>query len=578
MAPFTTVFRASEPRRVKRNRQTVSCTACQRRKSRCDRRQPCGACEKRGDERTCQFAPASSVAGSSAGSRQEVQSRLHKLEEMVRRLAEGSKAGPAGAPSFGSRLESATGGNDMDLDTAENDRQGNDVDDEPSYHGPTSWAALVESIHDIQSALDAEGDEPPNSQPSEPDPDVVFGELPPVTTDDIERALPTRQDADRLVSAYFNAKYVAYPFIHTHHFRRRYETFWQSPSSAGFLWISTLFSILGVGALICLSKDKNSTAEPGPFLNVAARCLIAGRYLEGKTWSVEALTMLIHARSVQKTDADPTVWSLYALAVRLAQRQGYHRRWDQVSPKLTPFDAEMRRRVWLVLQCYDMVLSHQHGMPPMIHEDTFDAEPPTNATDEDFDEDSVIITSRPPTDPFPITAYIAKSKILPIVRRGMVFPLGTKAGGWAEIQETARDLEAWYASIPPCLRYRPIREASFTDPNYTVMHRAMLEITHYMAVCSLYRPYLTLALRQGSASEYAPALEHCRRAALRLIEIHFEMDQATQPGGRFHEEKYLVSSLALHDFLVAAMILCIELMESRDMRYSALCPPSSFVY
>lgn len=437
-----------------------------------------------------------------------------------------------------------------------------------SYHGPTSWAALVESIQDIQSALEDEGDGdgPLSNHPSEPDPDVVFGDLAPVTTDDIMRALPARQETDRLVSAYFNAKYIAFPFLHVHHFRRRYEAFWQNPAAAGFLWISTLFSILCGGASVCRARDKHAYAEPGPFMNMSARCLVAGRFLEGKAWSVEALATHIHVRSFRKTDADAAIWSLYALVVRQAQRQGYHRKADKVSFKLSPFDAEMRRRVWLIIQSYDIVLSHQHGMPPMIHEDSYDTEPPTNATDEDFDEDSVTIIARPPTDPLPILAYAVKSKMLPILRRSMAFNLGIKTSSWEEIKETGRELEAWYASIPPCLRYRPVLKSSFTDPNYTIMHRAMLEMMYNIVTCSLYRPFMLSAMRLGSGCEHAPALEHCRRAALRLVEIHMELDAATQPGGRLHEEKYMVSSLALHDFLVAAMILCIELLENRDMR------------
>ncbi|KGQ06844.1 hypothetical protein BBAD15_g7812 [Beauveria bassiana D1-5] len=40
IAQFTSVFRAGKPDRVQRNRQPVSCMACQRRKSRCDKRHP----------------------------------------------------------------------------------------------------------------------------------------------------------------------------------------------------------------------------------------------------------------------------------------------------------------------------------------------------------------------------------------------------------------------------------------------------------------------------------------------------------------------------------------------------------
>ena len=307
ISSFTTVFRASEPRRVKRNRQTVSCTACQKRKSRCDRRQPCGACEKRGDEWSCQFVPQYVPTSVGSGNRQEVQNRLHKLEEMVQKLAEGPGSAdtrPAPSAPVDSLMTPASTRSQGEGVTTRHPI--GEADEDLNYHGPTSWAALVESIHDIQSALEADGSSTlPGQEIIEQAPaqetDVVFGDLAPVTTEDIVRALPSRQEADKMVSAYFNAKFVAIPFLHMHHFRRRYEAFWQDPSLTGLLWSSILFSVLGAGAMICSVKNASSTspiaeAEPKAFMNMAARCLVSGQYLSGKALSVEALAMHVHAK------------------------------------------------------------------------------------------------------------------------------------------------------------------------------------------------------------------------------------------------------------------------------------------
>jgi len=103
------------------------------------------------------------------------------------------------------------------------------AEDTTVYYGSTSWAALVEGIHGIQSVLETEP--PPPIQ----DPDIVFGDLAPVSIEDITNYLPPRRETDRLISAFFNSKFVAIPFLHTHHFRRRYEAFWESPSSANLL-------------------------------------------------------------------------------------------------------------------------------------------------------------------------------------------------------------------------------------------------------------------------------------------------------------------------------------------------------
>ncbi|KAJ7094874.1 hypothetical protein C8R44DRAFT_383203 [Mycena epipterygia] len=44
-----------EPPKKKRRRQALSCTECKRRKIRCDRRQPCEPCTKRGNADKCQW-------------------------------------------------------------------------------------------------------------------------------------------------------------------------------------------------------------------------------------------------------------------------------------------------------------------------------------------------------------------------------------------------------------------------------------------------------------------------------------------------------------------------------------------
>ncbi|KAF7309956.1 C6 transcriptional factoral factor [Mycena indigotica] len=44
-----------EPPKKKRRRQALSCTECKRRKIRCDRKQPCGPCARRGEQEKCQW-------------------------------------------------------------------------------------------------------------------------------------------------------------------------------------------------------------------------------------------------------------------------------------------------------------------------------------------------------------------------------------------------------------------------------------------------------------------------------------------------------------------------------------------
>ncbi|PNY23850.1 transcriptional regulatory protein [Tolypocladium capitatum] len=590
LAPFTTVFRAADPHRVKRNRQAVSCTACQRRKSKCDRRHPCGACEKRGDGEACQFSGGGeacqllSSSGGGGGGHKEVQMRLRRLEEMVKGLVDRNQ--PVRRETERAK-DVEMGGSDDGVPATDQDAAvGDEHEPEADYHGATSWTAVVDSIHDIQTLLSREDapDAAEHRQPGgEEEPDVVLGDVAPITLPDIVGSLPPRAEADRLVSMYFNAKFIAVPFLHTHHFRRRYEAFWEAPAAAPLLWVSIMFSVLAGGATIARIKDPAPAAaastggivdavDPRTYNTRAAQCLVAGKYLRAKAYSVEAMLMYAHCRHIQNHDADSTLWSMYGLAVRLAQRRGYHRDAAKIGLCISPFEAEMRRRTWFMVQSSDLLFSFQHGMPSMIDEDACDADHPTILTDEDFDEDTAPLPPpRPPTDPIPILAYSSKSRLCRILRRVARHALSTSPVSYAQTQALHAALEAWHDAIPACLRVRPIRSTAFTDANYTIMHRLVLELMYLTTLCVLHRPYLTLVGGGGGDDDdelrqYRQSRQLCRDAAGRLLGLHIEFDKEIRPGGRMYEDRYMVSSLTYHHFLLAAMVLCLDLSESTDLR------------
>jgi hypothetical protein len=589
LSTYTSVFRANAGYRAKRNRQPVSCTTCQRRKTRCDRQQPCYACWQRGDPDNCRFGsaaveeePSESRNGgtvSSGGSKKEVQARLNKLEDIVKELATSNERGPRKRqkPNVDDSYEAPDG-------FKHSDGQGTSlrVDrTDGAYRGATSWSSLVANIRDIQHLLDNEGEEGVEEvetlRPStrtlsqatapHPMPECFLVSESRIELEDILKALPPRQDADKLVTTFFSAKFVAIPFIHAHQFRRQYDSFWEDPSSASYLWVSILFSILSLGmALIKYSPNMSlssgtDVSDPGRYVLLAAQCFIAGEYFRAKPLSVEALLMHVHARNVCLDDSNPAVWTFYGLALRLAQRQGYHREMAKVSARATPFAAEMRRRTWFMLRSMDLLHSSQQGMPPMVDPALCDTQLPTNLTDDDFDEDTVILPPpRGSTDPIPILAYITKAPLCSILDRVLRLALATGPRMYSDVLALHAELEAWHESVPACYRVRPIKSTSFTDPSYTIMHRIMLETMYLKTLCILHREYLGREARRNP--QFQTSAHSCKVAAERIIEIHIELDGEIQPGGRLYEDRYMVNSLTLHDFLIAAMILCVELSEA----------------
>ncbi|KAK2612358.1 hypothetical protein QQS21_001622 [Conoideocrella luteorostrata] len=585
LSHFTTVFKVDESHRVRRNRSALSCVACQRRKSKCDRRQPCGTCIKRNDVASCHF-DTSSPQVVSGGHKKELRARISKLEALVKGFAEGSSASETATnDSNGAQAAdgAAVAGRGDDPKPADHVvLKGRDVGDggtESSYHGATSWAALMSGIRDIQSLLVADGGDDfddPEDQDMSDDADLFLGGMGigSITMDEVTHSLPSRQDADALVTAYFNSRFVALPYLHVHQFRRRYELFWKRlAQDAHFLWISILFSVFAFGSSITQSQSQSQShssntrflptvASARTYLSISARCLVAGNYLQANPYSVEAVIIHAHCRNTHKVDSDSSLWSLYGMAVRLAQKRGYHRDPHNISLPLSPFEAEMRRRVWFVIQSSDLLFSFQHGMPPIIDDAMCDAKPPSNLTDDDFDEHTTLLPPpRPPTDPIPILAFSYKATLARIMRRVVRNALCVEPSPYSHVLSLQDEHEKWYATLPPCLRIRTIAETAFTDQNYTIMHRLMLESMYRKSLCVLHRPYL-------SAYKDNPRYDHsrqiCRESAIKILNHHVEFDEAMKPGGRMYGYRSMIASLTYHHFLLAAMILCIDLSESSD--------------
>lgn len=66
---------------------------------------------------------------------------------------------------------------------------------------------------------------------------------------------------------------------------------------------------------------------------------------------------------------------------------GYHRD-PRHFKSLSPYEGEMRRRVWAHCCIFDVVLATQLGLPTIIKPSTCDTLPPANVSDKDYDSTS----------------------------------------------------------------------------------------------------------------------------------------------------------------------------------------------
>jgi hypothetical protein len=213
---------------------------------------------------------------------------------------------------------------------------------------------------------------------------------------------------------------------------------------------------------------------------------MAGRYQKALPYSVEAL--LLYAICIYREREDPgtDAWMIMGICVRLAMKMGYHRDPRHLA-SISPFEGEMRRRAWMFIETFDLLLSFQAGLPAIIHEEECDTEPPSNLFDTDLHEDcKVRPPSRPPTDPTMMLYYCYKSRLAKTLRRVIRLSLSVKPPLYTETMRLDSELRDFHSNIPPSLRVRPLG-SSVTDETYVFLNRLNVELMYLKSLCLLQR-------------------------------------------------------------------------------------------
>ncbi|KAI9773754.1 MAG: hypothetical protein M1835_006104 [Candelina submexicana] len=95
---------------------------------------------------------------------------------------------------------------------------------------------------------------------------------------------------------------------------------------------------------------------------------------------------VIYLISVRRHDDTRFVWTLCGLAIRIAQSLGLHR--DGSAFGLSPYETEMRRRIWWSICILDIRVSEEHGSDPTIIEQSFDTKLPLNVNDDQLEPEA----------------------------------------------------------------------------------------------------------------------------------------------------------------------------------------------
>jgi hypothetical protein len=381
-----------------------------------------------------------------------------------------------------------------------------------------------------------------------------------ITKAELLSFVPPKHEADALVSLWFRASHPYKTIIHAPQFQNEYRQFWRSQTSAPVMWLGVLFGMFGMASLF---KNRALRVPDTPeiratmkkadlYQELAASAAVLGNYMKPKKYTIECL--LLHAgsnRTINYTD----LWVLMSVLSRLALHMGYHRDPSHYS-NVSVLDGEMRRRVWHVLYMFDTLLSFQLGLPAMLRVVQSDTQPPHNLYDQDFSVHSKTLPPPRPVEQLTPSAYgAAKSSLCQIFALAADMSHAPISPSYAEVMELDAKLEAAKAAIPPGLQFQDLDLCITEDPD-SLMCRFGLDLLGLKVKTVLHRRFMVATASQ-------PAVTYSRisviSSAMKTLKHHQTVYLASSPGGQLESASWYRFSIGTHDFLLASMIICLEL-------------------
>lgn len=287
------------------------------------------------------------------------------------------------------------------------------------------------------------------------------------------------------------------------------------------------------------------------YRRVAGWALVSAKYNCPGPMTLQPFLLYVEAEFLTNNSSHMNCYLLSSVCIRLMLKMGLHRDPSRL-PNISPFDGEMRRRIWNLAIQLDLIVSFHMGLPSMVNVIESDTGLPRNLVDEDLDGDCFELPpSRPDSEYTQLTYPIWKSNISRIFGLVASQAHSLSLPTYNEVMKLDHMLEEKWKQVPPFMKVKPL-EDSITAPPYQVNQRFGLGSLYQKTRCVLHRRYLmeTPPNKEHEYSRWA-----CLDAGLHLLQDQNTVYQATLPGGLLRQNGWFITPLAVYDFLLAAMII-----------------------
>lgn len=335
-------------------------------------------------------------------------------------------------------------------------------------------------------------------------------------------------------------------------------------------WLAQLFMMLTLGTFFnnftAPHELSGDSAVPvvdriKHYRSCAGLALVWSKYTQPTNATLPAFLLYVESHFLLNRAAQMNCYVLSGVCIRLLLKMGLHRDPSKLpANNMSPFEGEMRRRIWNMAVQIDTLVSFHMGLPSMLQGIETDTRIPSNIQDEDFDESSAALPpERPPRDHTHMTYPINKSRILRVFGHIARQAHSLTPPTYADVCGLDQRLNAAWAEMPAVMAVRPLDECVGDSPTLLVQ-RFGLQALYNKCRCVLHRRYLAEAV---PVREHSRSRQQCLEAAVGLLEQQHTIWVASKPGGVMSSTSWFLSSLAVHDYLLAAMIVYLVITNER---------------
>ncbi|KAG6365763.1 hypothetical protein INS49_007374 [Diaporthe citri] len=325
-----------------------------------------------------------------------------------------------------------------------------------------------------------------------------------------EIKLPPRDLSDAMINLYFSSFESSHRILHIPTFRAEYQRYWERPASAPTELRLKILLVIGLGSSLHEHQNTDAALNNADMVHqwiYAAQNWLSGP-LEKDRLSISGLQiycLTILARQIFSVGGDLT-WISTGSLVQIAMQMGLHRD-PKTLPAITPLQAELRRRLWVTILELVVQSSLDSWMPPRMHLDEFDTEPPSNLNDEDLNETATTV------QPHPKSTFTATSIQLMLLE-----------------------------SLPARLRIVQLLNSLHSDPTYPRILELSLALTEALQTCAS-------KTKHNSSEHCTPFrrnfLDYLVRRFMLPLHMSFSSQSRAEPSYRHSRQASLDAALAI---------------------------------